>query len=274
MILLLQSAFFLYTSCMRILSWNVNGIRAVEKKGFVSWMEKEGADMVCIQETKARPEQLSKELLDINDKNGKPYHAFWACAKKPGYSGAAIYSKIEPLNVRFLGVEEFDCEGRVLQADFKDFTLISAYFPNSQDAGKRLDYKLGFCGAILELCKKYRKEKRNFVLSGDYNIAHTPIDLARPKENEGNAGYLPEERAWMDTFTAAGFIDSFRYLHPGEKGHYSWWSYRMNARERNVGWRIDYHCINPEFLPALKSSAIMPELQGSDHCPVELTLDI
>ena len=259
---------------MRILSLNVNGIRAVEKKGFVSWMETEGADAVCIQETKARPEQLSAELTEIRDNEGKPYHAYWASAKRPGYSGVLIYSKTEPLDVKTLGISEFDDEGRVLQADYKDFTLISAYFPNSQDGGKRLDYKLGFCDAILKLCKKYLKQKRHFILSGDYNIAHTPIDLARPKENEESAGYLPEERAWMDTFTAAGFVDTFRHFHPGEAGYYSWWSYRMNARERNVGWRIDYHSTDPEFLPMVKSSIIRPDLFGSDHCPVEINIEL
>jgi exodeoxyribonuclease-3 len=186
----------------------------------------------------------------------------------------ALYSKTEPLGIKTLGISEFDDEGRVLQADFKDFTLISAYFPNSQDAGKRLDYKLEFCGAILKLCKKYRKEGRHFILSGDYNIAHTPIDLARPKENEKSAGYLPEERAWMDAFTAAGFIDTFRHFHRGEPKHYTWWSYRMNARDRNVGWRIDYHCTDPEFLPAVKSSIIRADVQGSDHCPVEITMEL
>ena len=259
---------------MRILSWNVNGIRAVEKKDFIPWMESEGADMVCVQETKAHPGQLSAELREIKDKKGKPYYAYWASARKPGYSGVAIYSKIEPLNVITLGIGEFDDEGGVLQAEYKDFTLISAYFPNSQDGGKRLDYKLKFCHAILKLCKKYRKEKRHFVLSGDYNIAHTAIDLARPKENEGNAGYLPEERAWMDEYTAAGFVDTFRHFHPGEGGHYSWWSYRMGARERNIGWRIDYCCVDPEFLPMVKSAAILPAVYGSDHCTVEITLNI
>jgi exodeoxyribonuclease-3 len=263
---------------MRILSWNVNGIRAVEKKSFVSWMETEGADVVCIQETKANPGQLSPALTEIRGKDGAPYRAYWASAKKPGYSGVAIYSKTEPLAVKTLGIGEFDDEGRVLQAEYRGFTLISAYFPNSQDAGKRLDYKLRFCGAILKLCEAYRKKKRHFVLAGDYNIAHTAIDLARPKENEGNAGYLREERAWMDTFTGAngvgdGFVDTSRHFHPGEKGHYSWWSYRMNARERNVGWRIDYHCTDPEFLPFVKSSIIRPDVTGSDHCPVELTLE-
>lgn len=258
---------------MRVLSWNVNGIRAVEKKGFVSWMETESADMVCIQETKARPDQLSPELRGIKDKTGKPYFVYWACAKKPGYSGVAIYSRTEPTEVKPLGIAEFDDEGRVLQADFKDFTLISAYFPNSQEGGKRLDYKLRFCDEIMKLCKKYRKQKRHFILAGDYNIAHTPLDLARHKENEGNAGYLPEERAWMDAFIAAGFVDTFRHFHPGEAGHYSWWSFRMNARQRNVGWRIDYHCTDPEFLPLVKSAIIRPELQGADHCPVEITVE-
>ena len=259
---------------MRILSWNVNGIRAVEKKGFITWMEDEGADAVCLQETKARPEQLSLKLLEIRGKTGEPYFAYWASAKKPGYSGVAIYTKTKALDVRNLGLSEYDNEGRVLQIDLEKFTLISAYFPNSQDAGKRLDYKLGFCDAILKLCENYRQQKRHFVLCGDYNIAHTPIDLARPRENEGTAGYLPEERAWMDTFTAAGFVDTFRHFHPGEKDHYSWWSYRMNARERNVGWRIDYHCTDPEFLPSLKSSIIRPEVYGSDHCPVELNVEL
>ena len=258
---------------MRILSWNVNGIRAVEKKGFVAWMGNEEADAVCIQETKARPEQLSPALREIRNKNGEPYFAYWASAKKAGYAGVAIYSKTEPGNVRPLGIDEFDDEGRVLQADYGNFTLISAYFPNSQDEGRRLAYKLKFCGAILELCKNYRKEKRHFVLSGDYNIAHRPIDLARPKENEGNAGYLPEERAWMDAFTGAGFVDTFRHSHQGETGHYSWWSYRPGIRERNVGWRIDYHCTDPEFLPSVKSSIIRPEIRGSDHCPIEIIIE-
>ena len=259
-------------SRMRIVSWNVNGIRSVEKKGFVSWMKNEAADAVCIQETKARPDQLSPGLLEIHDKNGEPYFAYWANAKKPGYSGVAIYTKTEALDVKNLGVSEYDIEGRVLQVDFKGFTLISAYFPNSQDERKRLDYKLGFCGAILELCEKYREQKRHFILSGDYNIAHTSIDLARPKENEESPGYLPEERAWMDTFTARGFVDTFRHFQPGEKGHYSWWSYRANARERNVGWRLDYHCVAPEFLPSVESSIIRPDVLGSDHCPVEIYL--
>ncbi|GHU88668.1 exodeoxyribonuclease III [Spirochaetia bacterium] len=257
---------------MRILSWNVNGIRAVEKKGFVGWIETESPDLLGIQETKARPEQLSPDLISPRDNAGAVYTSYWASAKKAGYSGVAIYSKVKPLDVKPLGISAFDDEGRVLQAEFRDFTFISAYFPNSQDAGARLGYKLDFCAAILELCNTYVAQKRHFVLCGDYNIAHTPIDIARPKENEGNAGYLPEERAWMDAFTAAGHVDTFRSFHPGEAGHYSWWSYRANARARNVGWRLDYHCVDRAFMPKVTSSVIRPEVQGADHCPVQIEI--
>ena len=259
---------------MRIFSWNVNGIRAAEKKGFVSWLREEDADAYCIQETKANPKQLSQDLLEIKSKKGRDYHCHWASSVKPGYSGTAIYSKEKPLDVRLMGIKDFDNEGRLLQADFEKFTLISAYFPNSQDEGKRLSYKLEYCDAILKLCKKYRKQKRNFVLSGDYNIAHTAIDLARPKDNEKNAGYLPEERAWMDSFIGAGFIDCFRNFHPGETGHYTWWSYRFNVREKNIGWRIDYHCVNPELLDSVKEAKIRPDIHGSDHCPIEIKLKL
>jgi len=257
---------------MRIISWNVNGIRAVEKQGFVPWLHGEDADVVCLQETKARPEQLSVDLREITDPAGRPYTAFWGSARRGGYSGTAIYTRVTPREVHPLGEAAFDDEGRVLIAEFEDFSLICAYFPNSQDEGKRLDYKLGFCEAMLNLSRDLQGRGRHFVLCGDYNIAHTPIDLARPKENEGHAGYLPEERAWMDAYTGAGFVDTFRHFHPGEPGHYSWWSYRSNARERNVGWRLDYHCVDPGFLPQVSSALIRSEVQGSDHCPVELVL--
>ncbi|AEF86941.1 exodeoxyribonuclease III [Treponema primitia ZAS-2] len=259
---------------MRILSFNVNGIRAVEKRGFVDWIRQESPDVLCLQETKAHPDQLSSELNKPVDKDGKAYFSYWASAQKKGYSGVAIYSRIEPRDIKPLGVPEFDAEGRVLQADFKDFVLISAYFPNSQDAGARLGYKLDFCAAMLECCNKLVSAGRHLVLCGDYNIAHTPIDLARPKENEGNAGYLPEERAWMDTFIAAGYVDTFRSFHPGETGCYSWWSYRMSARERNVGWRLDYHCVDKAFMPKVSASIIRPDVQGSDHCPVQIELKL
>ena len=258
---------------MRIISWNVNGIRAAEKHGFTDWLAKENPDILCLNETKAEPEQLSPELVSPSA-GGQSYHGFWACAKKKCYSGVAIYSKTEPDDVRFLGVPEFDDEGRVLVAEYNGFTLINTYFPNSQDGGKRLDYKLAFCAAILKLCNSLVEKGRHFLLCGDYNIAHTPIDLARPKQNENSAGYLPEERAWMDEFTRAGHVDTFRHFHPGEVGHYTWWSYRAQSRERNVGWRLDYHCVDRAFLPKVKSSVIRPEVTGSDHCPVEIELNL
>jgi exodeoxyribonuclease-3 len=256
---------------VRIISWNVNGIRSAEKKGLIPWIEAEKPDVLCVQETKARPGQLSEALLHPCSGKGT-YYSYWSSAKKAGYSGVAIYSKTEPDTVEILGVQEFDDEGRVLQAFFGDVAVVSAYFPNSQEAGARLGYKLAFCAAIKEHCDALCASKKHVVLCGDYNIAHTPIDLARPRENEGNAGYLPEERAWMDLFTASGYVDTFRRFHPGEGGHYSWWSYRMNSRERNVGWRIDYHCVDEALVQRVKKSLIRAEVNGSDHCPVELVL--
>jgi exodeoxyribonuclease-3 len=258
---------------MRIVSWNVNGLRAVEKRGFTDWLVKDSPDVLCLNETKAEPGQISENLLNPAVK-GKPYRTFWASAKKKGYSGVAIYTKTEPQEVHFLGIEEFDNEGRVLIAEFNEFSLIAAYFPNSQDERKRLGYKLAFNDAILKLCNSLVKKGRHFLLCGDFNVAHTPIDLARPKANENSAGYYIEEREWMSKFTAAGHIDTFRHFHPGEAGHYTWWSYRANARENNVGWRIDYHCVDKGFIDRVKSSIIRPEVQGSDHCPVEIVLDL
>ena len=258
---------------MRVISWNVNGIRAAEKKGFLDWVAKISPDILCINETKAEPGQLSPSLLSPPVK-GTPYTSFFASSVKKGYSGVAIYTKEKPDNVKFFGKEEFDSEGRVLIAEYKKFTLISAYFPNSQDERKRLDYKLSFCEKMLKLCNSIVKKGGHFLLCGDYNIAHTPIDLAHPKSNKDSAGFLPEERAWMDKFLKAGHIDTFRHFHPGETGHYTWWSYMGKAREKNVGWRIDYHCVDKNFLPHVKKSLILPDVQGSDHCPIEIEIDL
>lgn len=258
---------------LRIASWNVNGIRSAHSKGLLSWIASENPDVVCLQETKAHPDQLTEELLAPEDGLGRPYKVYWASAQKKGYSGVALLSRAEPRSVSFLGVREYDEEGRVLAADFGGVTVISAYFPNSQDGGARLGYKLGFCAAIREFCDGIVAQGGHIVLSGDYNIAHTPIDLARPKENEGNPGYLPEERAWMEDFTRAGYVDTFRALHPGEPGHYSWWSYRTRARENNVGWRIDYHCVDSGLRGRVRSASIRDEITGSDHCPVLLELE-
>ena len=258
----------------KLLSWNVNGIRACSGKGFSGWLAAENADFVCLQETKAHPDQLPKEIVNPVGGDGKPYAAYWSSSKRRGYSGTAIFSKREASSITTLGIPEFDDEGRTVVADYDDFILISAYFPNSQEAGARLDYKLRFCDAMLAFCDGLRAKGRHVVVAGDYNIAHRPIDLARPEQNEGNAGYLPEERAWMDAFTGAGYIDTFRHLCPEPK-HYSWWTYRVpTARANNIGWRLDYHCIDPEFLPALVTADIQTMVLGSDHCPVSLTLDL
>ncbi len=257
-----------------VASWNVNGIRAAATKGFFDWLASSSADVVCLQETKADPSQLGKEFFAPTAGDGRAYRPYWASAKRRGYSGVAIYALEEPRSVRQLGIDEFDDEGRYLEADFGGLTVVSAYFPNSQDAGARLDYKLRFCDAVLARCDAIVAEGRHVSVAGDYNIAHEPIDLTHPKANEGNPGYLPEERAWMTRFLSAGYADTFRRSHPGEAGHYSWWSYRMKAREKDVGWRLDYHCVDEALLPAVRDASISKAVMGSDHCPVTLSLEL
>jgi exodeoxyribonuclease-3 len=257
----------------RIVSWNVNGIRSCSQKGLFGWLTSASPDMLCLQETKAQKEQLGKEYFSPPDSAGKPYASYWADAKKRGYSGVAIYSRREPEALSTLGIPEFDDEGRFLAADFGDFLLASAYFPNSQDAGARIDYKIRFCDAVLAWCDDKVKAGRHIVVGGDYNIAHTPLDLANPKANEGNPGYLPEERAWMEKYTVSGYADSFRHFNKEGK-NYTWWTYRVpSARERNIGWRLDYHCVDEALVPAMLGAAIHADVPGSDHCPVSIDLD-
>ena len=245
-----------------IISWNVNGIRAAQRHGLLDWLADAQPDVLCVQETKAKPEQLDPELLEPAG-----YKAIWMSAERKGYSGVATFSKTEPLTVSPLGVAEFDEEGRTQILEYPKFTVINAYFPNSREAGNRLDYKLGFCDALLERCNELRSAGKNLVICGDYNIAHKEIDLKNPKTNQGNPGYLPEERAWMDKFIAAGYVDTFRMFNQ-DGGHYSWWSYRFKARERDIGWRIDYHCVNQEFKAKVTEALILKDVMGSDHCPV------
>ena len=249
-----------------IVSWNVNGIRAAVRNGFIDWLRVSEPDVVCLQETRAHPHEVGAEL-----RAPAGYRAFWHSAQRKGYSGVATFTKKEPLSVRPSGIEAFDVEGRVMVLEFKDFMLVNAYFPNSQPERARIDYKLAFCQTILELCNRLREGGKNVILSGDYNIAHTEMDLARPKENEENPGYLPEEREAMTRFLSAGYVDTFRHF-TKEGGHYTWWSYRGNARAKNVGWRLDYHCVNKEFVPRVKSSVIFSTVTGSDHCPVAITI--
>lgn len=251
---------------MHITSWNVNGIRAVEKKGLIEFLKSDKPDIFCVQETKANPEQLTQSLL-----SPLGYTTYWNSAEKKGYSGTAIFSKI-PLKVQEMNITRFDNEGRVLIAEVtiasNPFILINAYFPNSQNDGQRLEYKLDFCNEILLLCNSITKP---LLLCGDYNIAHNPIDLARPKENENSPGYLPEERKWMTKFLDAGYIDTFRYFNQ-EPHTYTWWSYRAGSRERNVGWRIDYFCTNKKASPFIKKCIHQTDVFGSDHCPVSIDI--
>jgi len=249
-----------------IVSWNVNGIRAAVRNGFMDWLRVSEPDVVCLQETRVHPNEVGEELRAPTG-----YEAFWHSAQRKGYSGVATFTKKEPLSVRPSGIEAFDVEGRVMVLEFKDFMLVNAYFPNSQPERARIDYKLAFCQTIFELCNRLREGGKNVILCGDYNIAHTEIDLARPKENEENPGYLPEEREAMTRFLSAGYVDTFRHF-TKEGGHYTWWSYRGNARAKNIGWRLDYHCVNKEFVPRVKSSVIFSTVTGSDHCPVAITI--
>lgn len=252
---------------MKVISWNVNGIRAVQKKGFIDWLKESNADVIAIQETKAQEEQLDEELINIDG-----YKSYFKSAIKKGYSGVCIYSKNEPLKIENLGVSDFDDEGRVIIAYFDSCILVNCYFPNSQKEGARLNYKLRFCEKILEKCNSLVEDGKNVVLCGDYNIAHTAIDLKNPKTNEKNPGYLPEEREWMGKFLDSGYSDVFREAHPDEEGHYTWWSYRFSARTKNIGWRIDYLCVNNAFKESIQSPEILKDVLGSDHCPVSLEI--
>ncbi len=254
---------------MRILCWNVNGIRANAKKGFFEWMLKEDADIVCLQETKAEPAQLSEEFI-----KPKGYLSFWSSAEKKGYSGVAIYSKKAPKSVsEGLGVKEFDSEGRVLMADYGDFVLFNIYFPNGGSGNKRVPFKMSFYDAFLKKVEALRKAGRKVIITGDVNTAHNEIDLARPKENSKYTGFLPEERAWVTKFLNCGYVDTFRHFHKGPD-HYTWWDYKTGARARNVGWRIDYFFITENLLPQLKSAAILKDVMGSDHCPISIEVKI
>jgi len=255
-------------SDIRLMSWNVNGIRAVERKGFLDWFAKEAPDVLCLQETKAEPEQLGDAL-----KNVPGYAAEFCWGEKKGYSGVATYSRRPGQKIeRGFGGAEFDREGRILIHRFPEFTLFNVYFPNGKQRQERLDYKIRFYDKCLKVLRALKKKgEKNLVVCGDVNTAHKEIDLARPKENRKISGFLPEECAWIDRLLDAGFIDTFRVFEPGP-GHYSWWDMQSRARERNVGWRIDYFFVSDAMRPHLKSASIRPEVQGSDHCPVEITL--
>lgn len=255
---------------MQIYSWNVNGIRAVSKKGFFEWFSKIRPEILCIQEVRAELDQIPE---DIRAPEG--YYAFWnACKRKKGYSGVGILSQVEPDEVHEgFGIEEFDCEGRVLQLVFPDWVLNSIYFPNGGQGDDRVDYKLRFYDAFLENSNQWLRRGRHVVTLGDYNTCHKPIDIARPKENENVSGFLPVERAWLDKYVDNGFVDTFRQFHPDQANAYTWWSNRGGARERNIGWRIDYAFVNSGLASNVTRAEIYPDVQGSDHCPIRVDLE-
>ncbi len=249
---------------MKLISWNVNGIRAILKKGFLDFVEKFNPDVLCLQETKAHPEQLHLEMPAA-------YEGFWNWAKKKGYSGTAVFTKKNPLNVSYgIGMPEHDDEGRVITLEFPDYFLVNVYTPNAGEELKRLAYRIEWDRDFLKYVKHLEK-KKPVIFCGDLNVAHKEIDLANPKSNRGHSGFTDEEREDFSKVLAAGFVDTFREVDPGP-GKYTWWTYRFGARSRNIGWRIDYFCLSQALSSRMKDAAIHPEVMGSDHCPVSLTL--
>ncbi|NYT06416.1 MAG: exodeoxyribonuclease III [Methanomicrobiales archaeon] len=252
----------------RILSWNVNGLRAVLKKGFTGVLAEYAPDIVCLQETKLQAGTVPVEIAALQG-----YHAYYSFAERKGYSGVALLTRSAPAAVEHgFGIERFDSEGRILIARYEDFDLFCIYFPNGKMSRERLAYKMAFYDACLENAMERVKKGRHVIICGDVNTAHMERDLARPKQNEKVSGFLPEERAWIDRLIAAGFVDTFR-LFSGAGGQYTWWDLKTRARERNVGWRIDYFFVDAGFAPRVRASTILADIGGSDHCPILLEID-
>jgi exodeoxyribonuclease-3 len=253
---------------MRIITWNVNGIRAALGKGLKEWVGARAPDVLCLQEVKARPEQLSAA-----QRHFPGYDDLWNPADRPGYSGVATLVRTAPLEVEAgLGEPRFDVEGRVLRTRHPGFLLYNIYFPNGQRGQDRVDYKLDFYARLLQTCDGLLAAGEDIILTGDFNTAHQPIDLRNPAENETTSGFLPEERAWVQKYLDHGFVDVYRRLYP-ERVQYTWWTYRFAARARNIGWRIDYFLVSPRLAARVGEVIIHDQVQGSDHCPVELVID-
>lgn len=249
---------------MRLISWNVNGLRACVSKGFMDYFKEMDADIFCLQETKLQQGQIELEL--------EGYHQYWNYAEKKGYSGTAVFTKQEPLGVTYgIGAEEHDREGRVITCEFGEYYLVTVYTPNSQSELARLDYRMQWEDAFLAYLKRL-EEQKPVVFCGDLNVAHREIDLKNPKTNRKNAGFTDEERGKFSALLDSGFIDTFRYFYPDQEGIYSWWSYRFRAREKNAGWRIDYFCVSESLKDKLTDARIHTDVMGSDHCPVELDI--
>lgn len=255
---------------MQLISWNVNGIRAAHRKGFLNWFNAAKPDILALQEVRAMPEQIPKEI-----RAAEGYHTAWFPAEKKGYSGVGLMSKLRPLHVQYgLGQPEFDKEGRVIIAEFKTFTLFNGYFPSGTSGQERIDYKLAFNEAFLSAVEDTHATGKPVIFCGDVNIAHQAIDLTNPKANAKNSGFLPIEREWMDRVIERGYIDTFRHFYPDKAEMYSWWTQRGDARERNIGWRIDYIIASKDLAPGLKDAYILTDVMGSDHCPIALDFDV
>lgn len=253
----------------KFISWNINGIRAILKKGFLEWLYKEKPFILALQETKARAEQLDKKIL-----NPDGYQSFWSKPERPGYSGTAVFTRLKPLRVFYnLGIKKFDTEGRVVILEFDDFYFMSVYFPNGGMSNERLKYKLEFYGAFLKFTDTLYKKNKTLVICGDFNTAHKEIDLARPKENQDVSGFMPIERKWIDKYLSWGLVDTFRHFDKSPQ-KYTWWDYKSYARRRNVGWRIDYFMVDKKSILRVKNAFILPKVMGSDHCPVGIEFKI
>ncbi len=253
---------------MKIITWNINGIRAALGKNALDWAFAQNPDALCLQEVKAREEQLNEEQRSM-----LKLPCAWNPAQRAGYSGVATFFKDKPEEIVIgMGNEQFDVEGRVIQTIQAGCRLFNIYFPNGQRSHERVEYKLAFYAHLLELCDDLRKRGESIVITGDFNTAHMPIDLKNPKENEKTSGFMPEEREWVQNFLDHGFVDVYRHLYP-DKVEYTWWTYRLNARQRGIGWRIDYFLVSENLLPRVKDVIIHEKVMGSDHCPVELVLD-
>lgn len=253
---------------MRLVSWNVNGIRAAIRNGFWAWLAEAQPQIVCLQETRIQPEQLTGEMREPPG-----YHTYWHSAERKGYSGVATFSQAEPSPVQVgFGIPPFDREGRVLITGHPGFTLVNAYFPSGQRGHDRVAFKIEFYDALLDYCQGLRAQGQRLVVCGDLNTAHQPIDLARPKQNVKTSGFLPEEREALGRWIEQGFVDTYRLLHPQTQA-YTWWTYRLNARARNIGWRLDYFLVSEELVPQVRAARILSDVTGSDHCPVELEIE-
>lgn len=254
---------------IKILCWNVNGIRAVEKKGFLEWLQRESPDILCLQETKAQPGQISFEI-----ERPAGYHAYWNFSERKGYSGVATFTREKPTGVKSgFGIKQFDVEGRLIITQYPEFTLFNVYFPNGKQSEERLRYKMDFYDVFLDFVDPIKAKGEKLIICGDFNTAHNEIDLARPKENENISGFLPMEREWMDKFVSHGYVDTFRRFNK-EPNQYTWWSLRTRARERNIGWRLDYFFVSQNLLDSVKEASILSGVMGSDHCPVGIKLAI